>query len=194
MQKVKICVFIIALVTGVTMVPMVNAQENTNSTETNVDTGVAETDVNATEDSYEFIGCISNRCVLEVIDYNINSNGLAEVTVYSHTSQKVTLTEMHMGDGFKSLNQKKGLNIPEGKVTLRIYVDNSYDTMGFTVANGHGIAGFKDSSGGFSFDGSYPPNSLMFMGIFGFIGGVGMVGVAAWKRKIQINGKTEKQI
>ena len=163
-------------------------------TSTNASTSqIEDTDENASKPD-DFIGCISSRCVLKVIDYNINSNGRATVELYSEVNQQVTLTEMHMGDGFQQLNQKKNVNIPEGRVEMELWVNNEFSTMGFTVANAHGIAGFKDSSGGYSFDETYSGNQMFFFGIFGFIGGVGIVSVAAYKRKMKLNSNVEREL
>ena len=167
--------------------------ETDRNTPTEQSEAVTDTNENATEPE-NFIGCISGRCVLKVIDYNINSNGRATIELYATVNQRVTLTEMHMGDGFQQLNQKKNVPIPEGRVTMQLWVNDEFSTMGFTVANPHGISGFKDSSGGFSFDETYSGNQMFFFGIFGFVGGVGIVSVAAYKRKMKLNSNVEREL
>ncbi len=155
--------------------PYASAQENNTST---------TSDVNSEE--YEL--AVSDQ--LRIVDYSFE-NGIATVTVESDKYQMLVFTEMMTQKGAKKLNQKEVHVSANKRTTIEFDTQGS---NGFTLASPDGIVGVKESGGGmFSFAATFTSTEMIIYGILSMLGGVGVVGAFAYKRRLNVVTEIERE-
>jgi uncharacterized membrane protein len=180
-KKISVCIVITLLIgfSTITMSTVAFAQSNETESETQTETP-EETSITKISDS------------VTLTNYEFNGDKIT-ITVKAAYSQNLVLSDMYVkGTGAQQIPRKEIL-LDSGKNKINFTVTSWNGYKGVVIASGSGAIAISEETSGGGLDATITSNQYIPLAIGSVIMGIGLTGVVAYKRKMDMASNVERE-